>query len=44
MKKESITNGRPLWDKSPQEVSEEEYKEFYQALFPFAGNRYFGFT
>ena len=39
--KESITNGRPLWDKSPQEVSEEEYKEFYQALFPFAGEPLF---
>ena len=39
--KESVTNGRPLWDKSPQDVTEEEYKEFYKALFPFAGEPLF---
>lgn len=39
--KKAITNGQPLWDKSPQDVTEEEYKEFYQALFPFAGEPLF---
>ena len=34
--KEAITNGAPLWDKSPQDVSEEDYKSFYNALFPFS--------
>ena len=39
--KESITNGQPLWDKPPQDVTEEEYKEFYKTLFPFAGEPLF---
>tara|TARA_Y100001935_G_C17311120_1_gene516354 strand:+ start:5529 stop:7364 length:1836 start_codon:yes stop_codon:yes gene_type:complete len=39
--KEAITNGQPLWDKSPQDVKEEEYKEFYQTLFPFSGEPLF---
>lgn len=39
--KESITNGQPLWDKSPQDVTEDEYKEFYKTLFPFAGDPLF---
>ena len=32
-----------MWDKSPQDVTDEEYKEFYQALFHLLG-KYFGFT
>ncbi len=39
--KESVTNGAPLWDKSPQDVKEEEYKEFYKTLFPFSGEPLF---
>ena len=39
--KESVTNGAPLWDKSPQDVKEDEYKEFYKTLFPFSGEPLF---
>ena len=30
-----INNQHPLWLKSPREVKQEEYKEFYTKLFPF---------
>lgn len=39
--KESITNGTPLWDKSPQDVTEEDYKSFYTTLFPMSGEPLF---
>ena len=39
--KENVTNGAPLWDKSPQDVTEEEYKEFYKTLFPMTGEPLF---
>jgi molecular chaperone HtpG len=31
---EQINYGEPLWTKSPNEVTDEEYKKFYQELFP----------
>ena len=30
-----VNDESPLWTKAPNEVSEEEYKEFYKKLFPF---------
>jgi molecular chaperone HtpG len=32
---------KPLWERSPQEVSKEEYLEFYRYLYPFAPEPYF---
>jgi molecular chaperone HtpG len=32
---------KPLWERSPQEVSKEEYLEFYRYLYPFAPDPYF---
>ena len=40
-KKENVTNGQPLWDQSPQDVTDEQYKEFYKTMFPFAGEPLF---
>jgi molecular chaperone HtpG len=32
---------KPLWERSPQDVSKEEYLEFYRYLYPFAPEPYF---
>lgn len=32
---------KPLWERNPQEVSREEYLEFYRYLYPFASDPYF---
>ncbi len=31
-----INNTNPLWKKSPNDITEEEYKAFYQELYPFS--------
>ncbi|MCP4050347.1 MAG: molecular chaperone HtpG [bacterium] len=36
VKGEKVNDQNPLWVKQPLEVKEEEYKEFYQKLFPFS--------
>ncbi|MGE4170699.1 MAG: molecular chaperone HtpG [Candidatus Margulisiibacteriota bacterium] len=33
---ETANDQNPLWMKSPQEVTDEQYKAFYQTLFPFS--------
>ncbi len=33
---EVVNDRNPLWAKSPSEVTDEEYKEFYQKLYPFS--------
>ena len=33
---EVVNDRNPLWTKSPSEVTEEEYKEFYKKLYPFS--------
>ncbi|PLX99504.1 MAG: molecular chaperone HtpG, partial [Desulfuromonas sp.] len=38
---EVINDQSPLWTKSPSEVSDEEYKEFYKKLYPFAAEPLF---
>ena len=38
--KKAITNGQPLWDKSPQDVTEEEQKILSSPI-PFAGEPLF---
>ncbi|MFI3247872.1 MAG: molecular chaperone HtpG [Rikenellaceae bacterium] len=40
--KENIVNGvAPLWTKTPNEITEEQYKEFYRELYPTAGEPLF---
>ncbi|MBK9960972.1 MAG: molecular chaperone HtpG [Saprospiraceae bacterium] len=36
-----INNTNPLWKKSPAEITEEEYKAFYEELYPFSGEPLF---
>lgn len=33
---EVINNTQPLWTKKPADITEDEYKEFYKALYPFS--------
>jgi molecular chaperone HtpG len=40
-KEESITYGQPLWDKAPQDVTEDAYTSFYKTVFPFANEPLF---
>ena len=35
VQEEKINETSPLWKKSPQETTEQEYKDFYNKLFPF---------
>jgi len=35
-KEKIINNTRPLWTKAPQELTDEDYKSFYQELYPFS--------
>ncbi|MFI3289382.1 MAG: molecular chaperone HtpG [Rikenellaceae bacterium] len=40
--KDNIINGvAPLWTKTPNEITEEQYKEFYRELYPTAGEPLF---
>ena len=36
-----INNPNPLWKKSPAEISDQEYKDFYNELYPYAGDPMF---
>lgn len=38
---DTINETEPLWLKKPNELTEEEYKAFYQKLYPFAGDPLF---
>lgn len=38
---EEINDRNPLWTRSASEVTDEEYKEFYQKLYPFSGEPLF---
>ena len=37
----TVNDKNPLWVKTPKDVKEEEYKEFYQKLFPYNGDPLF---
>ena len=39
--KTDVTHGAPLWEKSPQDVSSEDYQSFYKTLFPLSGEPLF---
>lgn len=36
-----INNPNPIWTKNPSEITDEEYKNFYQELYPMAGEPLF---
>jgi len=36
-----VNDSNPLWTKTPSEVTEEEYKEFYKKLYPYADDPLF---
>ena len=36
-----INNPNPLWKKSPAEIADQEYKDFYNELYPYAGDPMF---
>jgi len=38
---EEVNDRNPLWTRSASEVTDEEYKEFYQKLYPFSGEPLF---
>ncbi|MGA0241635.1 MAG: molecular chaperone HtpG [Candidatus Marinamargulisbacteria bacterium] len=39
--KKAVTHGAPLWETSPQDVSDDDYKAFYNTLFPMSGEPLF---
>jgi molecular chaperone HtpG len=38
---DTVNDRNPLWTKTPSEVSEEEYKEFYKKVYPFSAEPLF---
>ena len=38
-----INNPSPIWNKSPKDLKDEDYKSFYKELYPSQKNHYSGF-